>query len=56
MPLFRRQPMTKKQAQRMVKRGGRMTGRQHQEMQRALEQSDSPFREARQEARRRRRG
>jgi hypothetical protein len=54
MPLFRRQPMTKKEAQRTIKRGGRMSGRQAQDMARALEQPDSPFQQAKREARRRR--
>jgi hypothetical protein len=54
MSLFRREPMTKKQAQRMLRRGGRMSGRQHEDMLRALEQPDSPFRQAKKEAQRQR--
>ena len=56
MPLFRREPMTKKQAQAMMRRGGKMGGREHQDMLRAAEQPDSPFKQARRAASRRRRG
>jgi hypothetical protein len=53
MPLFRRQPMTKKEAQRMARRGGRVSGRQAEEMTRAIKQPDSPFKQAKRAAKRR---
>jgi hypothetical protein len=56
MPLFRRQPMTKKQAQKIARRGGRVSGRQAEDMTRAIEQPDSPFKQAKRAASRRGRG